>query len=77
MKTKIKLNSGEELKLENSRSKGTLAETDIYNYSIVDKTGKVVGLVEYTDHTSIKGFNRTQHVVQKDSSGKVKVETSW
>jgi len=77
MKSKIKLNEGEELKLESSRSKGTLAETDIYNFLIVDKTGEIVGSVEHTDHTSIKGFNRTQHVIQKDLSGKVIVETSW
>ena len=52
MRTKIKLNPGEKLRLENSRSKGTLAETDIGQYSIINQAGDVVGSVEHTDHTA-------------------------
>jgi hypothetical protein len=77
MRTKIKLNSGEELKRENSRSKGTMAQTDIYTYSIIDQAGDKVGSVEHTDHTSLRGGSRTQHVTQKDNSGNVVVELSW
>lgn len=77
MLTKIKLNPGEELKRESSRSKGTMAQTDIYTYSIIDQAGNKVGSVEYTDHTSLRGGSRTQHVTQKDSSGKIVVDVSW
>jgi sporulation protein YlmC with PRC-barrel domain len=77
MHTKVKLNPGEELKLESSRSKGTMAQTDIYTYSIINQAGEKVGSVEHTDHTSLNGFNRTQHVTQKDNLGNVVVETSW
>lgn len=77
MRTKIKLNEGEELKLESSRSKGSMAETDINNYSVINQTGEIVGSVEHTDHTSLNGFKRTQHVIQKDKSGNIIVELSW
>ena len=77
MRNKLKLNQGDELKLQNSRRKGSMVETDIDTYSIVTKTGEEVGSVIHTDHMSIKGFSRTQTVVQKDSSGKVVVEESW
>jgi len=77
MRTKIKLNEGEELKLETSRSKGSMAETDIYNYSVINQKGDLVGSVEHTDHTSLNGFKRTQHVIQKDKAGNIIVELSW
>lgn len=77
MRTKIKLNEGEELNLEFSRSKGSMAETDIDNYSVINQTGEIVGSVEHTDHTSLNGFKRTQHVIQKDKSGNIIVELSW
>jgi len=71
LKEKLKLNSGETLKQESHRSKGTMAETDIWTYSILDSNGNKVGSVVHTDHASIKGFNRTQPVEQRDSDGKV------
>lgn len=77
MRSKIQLNSGEKLKLKSSRRKGTMAETDIYCYSIINYAGDIIGSVEHIDHTSLNGFNRTQHVTQKDISGKIIVELSW
>ena len=77
MVTKIKLNHGEKLERESHRSKGTLAQTDIWTYSILDVEGKKVGSVIHTDHTSIKGFQRTQSVEQRDSAGKIIVNVTW
>ena len=77
MRTKIKLNSGEELKCESSRSKGTMGQTDIVTYSVINSEGDVVGKVIYEDHTSLNGFKRTQHVTQTDESGKTIVQESW
>jgi len=77
LESKLKLNQGDTLKQINHRSKGPMAETDIYTYSIINQAGEVVSTVEYTDHTSINGFHRTQTVVQKDMSGKVIVEAHW
>jgi hypothetical protein len=77
MRTKIKLNPGEELKHESSRSKGTMGQTDITTYSIINSEADVVGKVIYEDHTSLNGFGRTQHVTQKDQSGKTIVQESW
>ena len=77
MRTKIKLNPGEELKLKSSRSKGSMAQTDINSYSIINSSGDVVGSVVHEDHTSLNGFKRTQHVTQKYANGKVVVELSW
>ena len=54
-----------------------MAETDIWTYSIWDANGNKVGSVVYTDHTSIKGFSRTQSVEQRDANGKIVVDITW
>jgi hypothetical protein len=77
LKEKIKLNPGETLKQESHRSKGTLAETDIWTYAVLDANGNKVGSVVHTDHTSIKGCNRTQSDEQRDAKGNVIVDVSW
>jgi hypothetical protein len=77
MRTKIKLNPGEELKRESSRSKGTMGQTDIVTYSVINSEGDVVGKIIYEDHTALNGFRRTQHVTQTDQSGKTIVQESW
>lgn len=77
MKDKVKLNPGEELKFESSRSKGFMAEEDINEYSVVNAAGQVVGQVIHTDHTAVRGFRRTQTVRQTDVNGKVIVDEHW
>ncbi len=77
MESKLKLNQGDTLKEVNHRSKGPLAETDIYTYSIINLAREVIGTVEHTDHTSIKGFRRSQNVIQRDAAGNVIVEEHW
>ena len=77
MESKLRLSTGETLKSTGHRSKGPLAETDIYSYAIVNEAGEEVGSVEHTDHTSINGLRRSQHVIQKDSAGNVLIEERW
>ncbi|WP_110597530.1 hypothetical protein [Salinicola lusitanus] len=77
MKDRIKLNPGEALKQKSHRSKGTMAETDIWTYAVLDSSGNKVGSVVHTDHTSIKGFSRTQSVEQRDANGKIVVDVTW
>ena len=77
MKDKLKLAPGETLKHENSRSKGFMGETDITIYSVLDAFGNVVGSVEHTVHTAVKGFRVTNTVVQRGADGTTLVDTSW
>ena len=77
MQSKVKLNPGEELKFENSRSKGFMGEEDINEYSVLNSEGQVVGRVTHTDHTAVRGFRRTQTVRQTDITGKVIVDERW
>lgn len=77
MKTKIKLNSGEILRHDGHRSKGTMAQTDIDSYSILNENGQIVGKVVHEDHTPLDGRSRTQHVTQTDINGKIIVQESW
>ncbi|MDX1723729.1 MAG: hypothetical protein R3355_11595 [Pseudomonas sp.] len=77
MRGNLKLNEGDTLVQESHRSKGPLAETDIYTYSIVNAQGEKVGSVVHVDHTSIKGFNRSQSVEQRDISGNLVVDVRW
>jgi hypothetical protein len=77
METKIKLNHGEKLQQESHRSKGSLSETDIWTYTVIDASGNKVGSVVHTDHTSIRGFQRSQSVEQRDANGKIILNISW
>jgi len=77
LKDKVKLNPGEELKLDSSRTKGFMGEEDIDEYSVVDAEGNIVGKVTYTNHMAVKGFKVTRTVLQTDSAGKVLVDERW
>lgn len=77
MQDKLKLAAGETLKHETSHSKGFMGETDVTIYAILDSAGRVVGSVEHTEHTAVRGFRVTHTVVQKDLAGSVIVHTSW
>jgi hypothetical protein len=74
---KLALQAGDTLKHENHRMKGSLMETDIDTYSVLNAAGEKVGSVIHTDHTAQKGFRRTQNVEQRDASGKIIVDVSW
>lgn len=76
MESKLKLEPDYTLKQVSHKSKGSMAETDIYNIEILNSNGEVVGTVEHTDTTSRKG-KRTQEVVQRDMSGNIVVDERW
>ncbi|TWO63636.1 hypothetical protein FN976_28455 [Caenimonas sedimenti] len=77
LEDKVQLQDGERLELVTHRSKGTLSETDIFEYAVVNAAGVKVGSVVHTDHTAIKGFQRTQTVEQRDAQGKMVVDAVW
>ena len=77
LETKIKLNSGEKLRHDKHKSKGSMAQTDIDFYSILSENDKVVGRVVHEDHTPLDGRGRTQHVTQTDVNGKIIIQESW
>ncbi|AMB79805.1 hypothetical protein AV641_12335 [Pseudomonas fragi] len=77
LKDKVKLNPGEELKHDSSRTKGFMGEEDIDVYSVVDPEGNIVGRVTYTKHMAVKGFKVTKTVCQTDKTGKVIVDECW
>jgi hypothetical protein len=77
MEDRLKLAPGQSLKLEGRREKGTMGQTEIYTYAVINSAGENVGSVVYTDHTALRGLGRTQSVVQKDTSGQVLVDVSW
>jgi 1,4-alpha-glucan branching enzyme len=54
-----------------------MAETDIDTYLVVNKSGEIVGSVVHEDHTAIRGFNRTQTLIQKDAKGNIIVDEQW
>ena len=77
MKEKLKLNLGEVLKLEKSKSKGTMGQTDVYTYSIVSSAGEIVGTVVHTDEVKLNGLNRVQSLIQKDLARNIIVDEHW
>ena len=54
-----------------------MAQTDIDTYLVLNSKNEVIGKVIHEDHTSLNGFNRTQHVTQTNISGKIIVQESW
>lgn len=77
MENRVKLNAGESLKFVSSQSKGFMAEEDINEYSVVDAQGNIVGKVVHRSHTAVRGFRKTQSVLQTDADGKVVVDVGW
>ncbi len=77
LENKLKLNQGDKLIEVSHKMKGPLQETDVYKYNIVDQNENIVGYVDHTDHTSIKGFQRTQTATQYDIDRKVVLDITW
>lgn len=77
IKEKLALGPGESLRMDGSHSKGFMAEADVTNYSILDVSGNVVGTVEHTEHTAVRGFRVTNSVTQRDSQGNIVANTNW
>ncbi|HCA5259744.1 TPA: hypothetical protein MW256_001900 [Acinetobacter baumannii] len=77
LKDKIILNSGETLVEISHKTKGPVGETDIYKYKIINSKGDIVGYVDHTDHTSIRGFQRTQSAIQYDINKRVIIDIHW
>lgn len=76
-KSKLKLKDGETLKHVSSHSKGSMAQEDITEWSVLNPSGEIVGKVIHKDHTSLNGFRRTQSVRQTDIQNNVLVDESW
>lgn len=77
MRNRIKILNDETLVEQSHKSKGSLSETDIWTYSIVNSRGEKMGTVVHEDHTSLKGFRRTQSVEQRDACGSIVVSETW
>lgn len=74
---KVVLNPGESLRIDNSRYVGFMQETDVYDCTIIDANGVVVGKVKATDRTAVRGFRRTLSVQQTNAVGQTVVDESW
>jgi hypothetical protein len=74
---KVVLGSGESLREDTSRCEGFMQETDVYECSVIDASGAVVGKVRATDHTAVRGFRRTLSVKQTNAAGQSVVDESW
>lgn len=74
---RLQLNEGDSLRENGSRTKGTMGQTEIDYYDVIDAAGTKVGEVTYEDHTNLKGFKRTVTIEQRDVAGAVVVRTSF
>jgi len=77
VESKAKLSEGESLKFKGSKSEGSLQETDVYEYSIINASGVEVGLAVHKHITDQKTLTSVNTFVQKDSDGKVINEERW
>lgn len=78
MKDKLILEDGDTLQEIRHKSEGSMGQTDIYTYNILDINGEVKGTVKHVDHTSIgRGFKRTQNLEQRDLSGNIVLDIHW
>jgi len=74
---RIKLNEGDSIKSKGSRSKGFMAETDIYSYDIINANDEIIGTATHTSHTNVKGGKVTNIIIQQDMSGNTITEERW
>jgi len=64
-KEAIKLREGESFHEETHKMKGTLMQTDVYEFSIIDVSGNKIGDIRVVDHTDISPpFKQSIHVKQ-------------
>lgn len=73
----LQLKDGETLRRDSSRETGFMGNIDVVNYSILNANGDVVGKVEYTVDTAVKGFRVTRKVVQTDHEGRTILQKFW
>jgi hypothetical protein len=74
---KLGLGQGESLRMDGTRTKGFMGETDVTNYSVLDASGNVVGIIEHAEHTAVKGFRVTNSATRIDLQGKVVATANW
>lgn len=77
MRDKLKLEVGQTVKFVKSREIGFRGETDVSEYNVLDANGHVVGTVELSEHIAVRGFRKTNTVVQKDAQGNTLVSETW
>jgi len=77
MHDRLKLEEGHTVKLVKSREIGFMGETDVSDFQILDANGNVVGSVELSEHIAVKGFRKTNKVVQRDAQGTTVVSETW
>jgi hypothetical protein len=76
-KDKLILNPGDHLRYVGESTRGSLQETDVRSYEILDGLGQLCGTVTLEDHTALNGFKGTMTVCQKDAGGKTVASSSW
>lgn len=73
----LQLKDGETLRRDSSRETGFMGNIDVVNYSVLNASGDVVGKVEYTVDTAVKGFKVTHKAVRTDLEGKTVLQKFW
>ncbi|MCO7223221.1 hypothetical protein [Pleionea sp. CnH1-48] len=72
------LNDGDQLIHVSHRLKGSLGQTDIDHYEIINGTGDVVGYVKLEDHTDIKApHTQSITLTQKNENGEEVHHETW
>lgn len=77
VRKRVVLKEDETLVSKGSRTKGFMGETDINSYEVINSNNEIVGTVEHTHHTAVKGFKVTQCLIQKDKAGNTIVDERW
>jgi hypothetical protein len=74
---KLALGAGETLRMDSTRTKGFVGETDVTCYSVLDASGNIIGTVTHTEHTAVRGFRVTNSATRTDLQGNVVVTANW
>lgn len=62
LKEELKIAPANELRHIRSRTKGTLAQTEIDEYEEITLEGKVIARYTVTEHTNLRGLNTTRSI---------------
>jgi len=76
-KEKLALKDDERLEHTGSRMKGSMEETDVDTYDVINAEGVKVGSVIVEDHMSIRGFARRISLCHMDVDGSIIFQKRW
>ncbi|HGE6065310.1 TPA: hypothetical protein ACGG77_000874 [Vibrio cholerae] len=77
LKSALKIDDSYSLKITARRTKGSMGETEIFKYGVLDGKGKRIGIVIHTERINLRTLKTSDTGIYENLNGEVLLETSW